>query len=30
MIEADPLNKVAEFHRTFKHPVQTKPIIPSA
>ena len=30
MIEADPLNNVAEFHRTFKHPIQTEPGIPSA
>jgi len=29
MTEASPLNQVAEFHRTFKHPVQTKPAIPS-
>lgn len=29
MTEAAPLNKVAEFHRTFKHPVQDEPAIPS-
>lgn len=25
----DPLNQVAQFHRTFKHPVLDKPTIPS-
>ena len=30
MTEADSLNKVAEFHRTFKHPIQPEPIIPTA
>jgi predicted HAD superfamily Cof-like phosphohydrolase len=25
----DPLNQVAEFHRTFHHPIQLEPIIPS-
>jgi predicted HAD superfamily Cof-like phosphohydrolase len=27
--EPNPLNQVAEFHRTFKHPVQPQPIIPA-
>ncbi len=26
----DALNQVAEFHQTFKHPIEPKPIIPSA
>ena len=26
----DSLNQVAEFHRTFKHPIQPEPIIPAA
>lgn len=30
MNEAQSLNNVAEFHRTFKHPIQAKPAIPSA
>lgn len=30
MEKIDPLNQVAEFHRTFKHPVLDKPAIPSA
>ncbi len=29
MKEANALNKVAEFHRTFKHPIQDNPIIPA-
>lgn len=29
MQEATPLNQVAEFHRTFRHPVLQKPLIPS-
>ncbi len=29
MEKIDPLNMVAEFHRTFKHPIEEKPIIPS-
>ena len=29
MLEASPLNQVAEFHKTFKHPIQHTPIIPS-
>ena len=29
MDKIDPLNQVAEFHRTFKHPVLDKPAIPS-
>lgn len=29
MEKIDPLNQVAEFHRTFKHPIEAKPIIPS-
>lgn len=29
MQEAAPLNQVAAFHRTFKHPVLTTPCIPS-
>lgn len=29
MQEPNPLNQVAEFHRTFKHPIQTHPGIPS-
>ncbi len=29
MTEANLLNKVAEFHRTFKHPIQENPIIPA-
>jgi predicted HAD superfamily Cof-like phosphohydrolase len=29
MNEAAPLNQVAEFHRTFKHPVVNAPAIPS-
>jgi len=27
--ESSPLNFVAAFHRTFKHPIEPKPIIPS-
>jgi predicted HAD superfamily Cof-like phosphohydrolase len=29
MTEPSPLNSVAEFHRTFRHPIQPKPLIPS-
>lgn len=29
MNELNALNQVAEFHRTFKHPIQDKPAIPS-
>jgi predicted HAD superfamily Cof-like phosphohydrolase len=29
MQEASPLNQVAEFHKTFKHPVLEQPTIPS-
>lgn len=29
MNEPDSLNRVAEFHRTFKHPIQAAPAIPS-
>ncbi|MES2275731.1 MAG: nucleoside triphosphate pyrophosphohydrolase family protein [Bacteroidota bacterium] len=29
MDEPQALNQVAEFHRTFKHPIQAKPIIPA-
>ena len=29
MDKIDPLNQVAEFHRTFKHPVLENPAIPS-
>jgi predicted HAD superfamily Cof-like phosphohydrolase len=29
MEELNALNQVAEFHRTFKHPIQGKPAIPS-
>jgi predicted HAD superfamily Cof-like phosphohydrolase len=29
MDEPQALNQVAEFHRTFKHPIQEKPIIPA-
>src|SRR5262245_5620007 len=29
MQEPKPLNNVAEFHRTFKHPIEKQPIIPS-
>ncbi len=25
----DPLNQVAEFHRTFKHPIEESPVIPA-
>lgn len=28
MKQPDALNLVAEFHRTFKHPIQTAPVIP--
>ena len=30
MQEAAPLNQVAEFHRTFKHPILNTPAIPTA
>ena len=30
MDKIDPLNQVAEFHRTFQHPIQVSPQIPSA
>lgn len=29
MDKLDCLNQVAEFHRTFKHPIEPKPIIPA-
>ncbi len=29
MKKIDPLNQVAEFHRTFKHPILEEPTIPS-
>ncbi|HSY61808.1 MAG TPA: nucleoside triphosphate pyrophosphohydrolase family protein [Cytophaga sp.] len=29
MLPIDPLNQVAEFHRTFKHPILDKPTIPA-
>lgn len=29
MKEPNPLNSVAEFHKTFKHPIEQKPVIPS-
>ncbi|MCG8328945.1 MAG: nucleoside triphosphate pyrophosphohydrolase family protein [Chitinophagales bacterium] len=29
MDKIDALNQVAEFHRTFKHPIEPSPIIPS-
>ena len=29
MLEASSLNQVAEFHKTFKHPIQQTPAIPS-
>ena len=29
MLEASSLNQVAEFHKTFKHPIQLTPTIPS-
>lgn len=29
MKEPNPLNSVAEFHRTFKHPIEPAPTIPS-
>ena len=28
MDQIDPLNQVAEFHRTFKHPIMEDPVIP--
>lgn len=30
MDKLDALNQVAEFHRTFKHPIEPKPTIPAA
>jgi predicted HAD superfamily Cof-like phosphohydrolase len=30
MEKLDVLNQVAEFHRTFKHPVEERPVIPDA
>lgn len=30
MEKLDALNQVAEFHRTFHHPIEPKPIIPAA
>ena len=29
MEKLDALNQVAEFHRTFKHPIEKRPVIPS-
>lgn len=29
MKEPEALNSVAEFHRTFKHPIESEPVIPS-
>jgi len=29
MDQLDALNQVAEFHRTFKHPIEPEPIIPA-
>lgn len=29
MDKLDALNQVADFHRTFKHPIEPKPVIPS-
>jgi len=29
MDQLDALNQVAEFHRTFKHPIEPKPVIPA-
>ena len=29
MEQLDALNQVAEFHRTFQHPIEEKPVIPS-
>jgi predicted HAD superfamily Cof-like phosphohydrolase len=29
MKKIDPLNQVAEFHRTFRHPIEPQPTIPS-
>lgn len=29
MDKIDPLNQVAEFHKTFNHPIEQKPLIPS-
>jgi predicted HAD superfamily Cof-like phosphohydrolase len=30
MDKIDALNQVAEFHRTFKHPIEPRPVIPSS
>jgi predicted HAD superfamily Cof-like phosphohydrolase len=30
MDQLDALNQVAEFHRTFKHPIEPQPVIPAA
>jgi len=30
MKKLDALNQVAEFHRTFKHPIEATPVIPAA
>lgn len=30
MDKLDALNQVAEFHRTFKHPIEEEPVIPAA
>ncbi len=29
MNKIDPLNQVAEFHRTFQHPIEEQPVIPA-
>ncbi|MDV7396788.1 nucleoside triphosphate pyrophosphohydrolase family protein, partial [Arthrospira platensis SPKY1] len=29
MDQLDALNQVAEFHRTFKHPIEPQPVIPA-
>jgi len=29
MKKIDPLNQVAEFHRTFRHPIEARPVIPA-
>jgi predicted HAD superfamily Cof-like phosphohydrolase len=29
MKQLDALNQVAEFHRTFQHPIEEKPVVPS-
>lgn len=30
MEQLDALNQVADFHRTFKHPIEPRPVIPAA